>query len=249
MKSSEYFIKFINDTIPVDIDYKKIKENIIIDTKEDYSIISPKKNIKLGIIILTFALTVLALVVPFVIPNNPRGTQIGGDSSHYYELFFKSEKLISKYFDKFVAYGPDYKYSGSHPINIGVEVYSCESSDLIKHNILSSEEITKLLEYENNSEYTKTKKYGFYFGTKDGNDIILIKCHYYPYDEFIYEANLNFSFSDIIDEFEQMVGEKITDEFLINSETGIFVDFIVDSSDYKLLFFMDYDGETYKIIK
>ena len=243
MKSSEYFIKFINDTIPVDIDYKKIKENIIIDTKEDYSIISPKKNIKLGIIILTFALTVLALVLPFTIPNNI-STPIN-DKPTYEIALTKNEGIINKYFDEFIAFGPRYGYTFS---SLDMKIDFCNSEQLLKTEILSPVNAKKLETYEYESTYSKRKKYNFYLGIKDNKDIIVLKCQYQPYEELVFDLNIEKSLKNILLEFENKIGEKLTVDYLNGKDSGIYVDFIEQESKYSLKFILYYEGEMYKII-
>lgn len=98
-----------------------------------------------------------------------------------------------------------------------------------------------------------------YFGIKDNVDIIEVHTLMKPdYPMFTFESNLDYSFKDIIDDFEASSKETLTQEFLLdakydnllNEQTeGILIKFNNVNGMYVVYYQSTINGKTYTLNK
>ena len=133
-----------------------------------------------------------------------------------------------------------------------------KSSILYNMNILSNDDIEALKEYdlENGVRYIN-----LYFGVKDDKDIIVISYLEKSNDTYgtlIFDSNLGFKFDDLKEEFEDIIDENITIDFLNNRyqiyqdrrlPSGIYLELLEDNEQYRLKFTLYYKNQEHIIYK
>ena len=155
------------------------------------------------------------------------------------------ELVINGYIDYCVAYGVD-------------GINKVKSSVLYDLDIISEEDkvILKEIDQKNGIRYIN-----LYFAVKDSKDVIVISYLERPFGEegtLIFDSNLNFKFDDLKEEFENIIGESITNEFLNDRyqiyqdsrlPSGIFLELLEDNNQYSLKFTIYYKNQEHIIYK
>ena len=258
MQVTNITTSYLNENITLSLDYDKdIKSKIHLDTSVNHSILSHHKQIKI-IKKLNFWLLIVGLAfLLFVV--TPISIIRVRHARHDMITPGKSTYLIEDTFDKFFAYGPrpidDETYLPKHPFSSILEKpeYLLSYDILLKMNMFDDEGISKIK--DERSKYLWHRfiyndgsfLFNLYMGIKDGKDIILLRNQSHPTDELVFESIYNYSFSDIINRFEDMINEKLSDEFLNNKNTGIYVDFYIKDEIYMPIYVLEYNSNIYKI--
>lgn len=111
---------------------------------------------------------------------------------------FRADWLIEEYFDEF------FFFSGGVRERIETDV-------ILKTSIISETDKNTLKEYCNG----KSRGFNIYFGVKDNKEIIVLHdISGKPYGRLVFENNLSYSYKSVVEKFEELSGEKLTQEFL-----------------------------------
>ena len=217
--------------------------NNAIKTKETKKITLPKK------MIISFALIVilLAIIIPVGMNmfDSDEGNGTGENNNSYVAGDVnpgKDKYIATEYFDSFYAFG-----SGSPSA-----LYS--SDVLLKSNILSDESKDILRQSEN----VEDSFYNVYFGIKDGVDCVVLSQLNAPYAILVFESNFDYSFTECINEFQEMCGKEITQDFLISSKfdnllkkeiSGILICLEIIDGKYIVYYTLELNGKLYILNK
>lgn len=154
------------------------------------------------------------------------------------------DERLSIIFDDFFAYGSG-KMNTYFTINL-----------LLKSNLIKEEAKEELVTFLNEQDLSNANC-KVYLGVKDNVDIVEILT-IKPYKVFTFESNLDYSFKEVIEEFEESSGEKLTKEFVLDSlydsllyeETkGIILRFSNNEGLYVAYYQSTINGKIYTIIK
>lgn len=95
---------------------------------------------------------------------------------------------------------------------------------VLKTNIISEKDKNALKEYCSGNGRSK-KYFNVYMGVKDNRDIVVFHdISSKPYERLVFESNLSYSFKSVVEKFEEMSGEKLTQEFLKESRWDEYYD-------------------------
>lgn len=191
----------------------------------------------LAISIYTLCLCLLSVFLTVLIQNQKYSNNPIGP---YLKPGTKADKeYLDENFDVYFAFCESTK-----------QIYTLEV--FLNSNLLSKED-KKVFADQKNTYFDLN------LGIKDGVDIVEItRLGYSPY-VYQFKSNLNYSFESIIKEFEEMSGQKLTEEFLkgsykdsvINSELlGIIVEFKrLENDTFGIYFRTTINGIVYVIDK
>lgn len=157
-----------------------------------------------------------------------------------------AQSLVNtNYIDYCVAFGVD-----------GIE--KIKSSELYDLDIISEEDkvVLKEMDQKNGVRYIN-----LYFAVKDNKDIIVISYLERPFGEdgiLIFDSNIDFAFNELVNEFEDIIGESIDYNFLNqryqeSSEqllpSGIYLELLKDNEFYDYKFTIFYKNQEHIIFK
>ena len=262
MKNKNVVATYLNNNISIDLNYNEIKSNINIKTIENHSILSHKRQIRYvlryTVFLFIIGLITLTSLLIYKGVNNSHG-----QSSQSWIIPGRFKTVYERNLDELFAYGPKPGNTNveitNHPfVNTSTAKFQehvCTIDFLLQTNMFSEDgkrQLKEIKEKKNNRIYCN-----FYFGIKDNKDVILLKNNINPGEEYIFESVFDYSFNDIITEFEEMIGENINKDFLNGDNSylmtgiisGIFVDFKLVDGTYIPFYLLDYEGKTYKIEK
>lgn len=114
------------------------------------------------------------------------------------------KKYLNEKFDQFIAFGSE---SSKQMFNIDL---------LLKSNLIDDEAKSELIEFAKPYD-SKSIYFNIYLGIKNGIDIVELHLLVSPYNLFAFKSNLAYSYESILNEFELMCGEKLSDDFLTGS--------------------------------
>ena len=158
--------------------------------------------------------------------------------------------------DQIIAWGPE-KADGTFDLSI-----------ILRSNLISEDDKQKLKNYE-----TEIKKiypihsvmFQIALGIKDGKDIIYLidRCGYdiklekTVYNVFIFNSNLPYSFDTLVNDFEELSGKELTNDFLNKShyddqrlqEYGIILAFIKKDEQYQEYYILKLEGNVFILNK
>ena len=233
-----------NDNDFINLDYSDIKdevsENIRKSTENKTKIKSYRGvNLKKA---LSYALCVmLTCVVSVGSTLLIQGSMKGGDGmgSNGFPGNVdpgKSPEFIEKEFDELLAFG-------SWWLENGITFTENVKFDLLGTDIISESDKDAIREFEkaNGKSGKNVYYYNIYMGMKDGKDTVVLSRLIAPYQTFKFESNLQYSFSSVLEKFEELSGEELTREFLLDSTFdndyyysvgGISVRFVLDALNY-----------------
>ena len=198
--------KFLASVRKVPLDFNNIKE------KDEYQVLINELNYKktkfkklkfimytLSVILITVFSTLL--VDKYLIFNGGNGMVIPS----------KFNWVERGYVEKIICFGSeDYFHPYKEELIFNTNIISDADKEIFINYI---EEQNKLSTDDKN-------RFIIYFVIKDGKDIIQID-DINPVNNgsktFYFESNLNYSFDSIVNDFENMTGTKLTDEFLNSS--------------------------------
>ena len=125
----------------------------------------------------------------------------------------KYTDFAKKEFDTFFAfsgYWLENMHQMGHDLNF----------DILRTDIISESDKDAIREFEkaNGKSGKNVYYYNIYMGMKDGKDTVVLSRLIAPYQTFKFESNLQYSFSSVIEKFEEVSGEKLTQDFLCGSE-------------------------------
>ena len=212
MNKNKYEEKLINKfESKLDLDNKFAE---IISKVDSTKYINPTKSkFKFPIFAIIYTLLIISITIPLTLSINSyfSNNEVNGDSSQPEEEnnnFIvgdinprKDKNIVNDYFDEFFAFGSDSPTS----------LYSIDV--LLNSNVLSEKNKTILSQSEN----SMTSYYNLYFGIKEGVDRVILTQLSDPYEILIFQSNFDYSFSECINEFEQMSGQEITQDYLKSS--------------------------------
>ena len=155
-------------------------------------------------------------------------------------------------FDTIVAWGPELA-SGTFEMNV-----------IINSRLLKEEDIETLKEYERGIKAkhpSQNVSFQIALGIKDSKDYIYLidycgvlddtgKDYYY---QFVFESNLPYDFDSIINDFEEQIGEELSNDFLNSSYyddqnllcSGIIMGFSENDGVYKEYYLIKHNGKLY----
>lgn len=125
----------------------------------------------------------------------------------------KSPEFIEKEFDELLAFG-------SWWLENGITFTENVKFDLLGTDIISESDKDAIREFEkaNGKSGKNVYYYNIYMGMKDGKDTVVLSRLIVPYQTFKFESNLQYSFSSVLEKFEEVSGGKLTQDFLCGSE-------------------------------
>ena len=201
-------------------------------------------------IVAIFICLIVSLVV--VITNKPAVLQPKEKTDEVLiprdcDPFKVADSLVSVgYIDYCVAYGNDdlaNKYKSS--ILYDKEIISEADLEILKANDLKNGD----------------RLINLYFARKDGKDIIVVSYLQKPFGDegtLVFDSNLSFKFDDLISEFEDIIDEEITIDFLNqryqdNQEqvlpSGIYLELLDKNEMYSIKFTLYYKNQVHIIYK
>jgi hypothetical protein len=119
------------------------------------------------------------------------------------------ELIQEGYMDQVIAFGPtDYR-----------QLFTIEQ--IINAQLLRESEVLEVKNYYASQEpkwyiFQRTTYFNIHMGIKDQQDIIIITHLFKPYRMFIIESPLNYTFRSIVEEFETLSGQTLSEDFLHN---------------------------------
>ena len=252
--NNEELEKLIKEDVPcipqMEYDAKKILQDCKRIEEEHKRII--RRLSKTAVFVIPILLICVIVVTKVIISNKPNFSQtIIADNTDIYGMSPSTGKdaeglVYLEYVDYVVAYGLD------------SQTHKYKSSILYDLDIISEDDIKvlKAMDAKNGVRHIN-----LYFAVKDNKDIIVVSYLEQPYGEegtLIFDSNLKFSFDDLINEFENHIGETITHEFLNQRyqdsqdeiiPSGIYLELYDDDSGYGIKFTIYYKAEEYTIYK
>lgn len=197
MKENNELISFLNSSISFSPNYNDIKFRIN-ETQFKNNIKKTYNYIKiLKLSIYSIIICVVSVLCTIIVKDNMNS--IANDVSPGKE----SIQFLEENFDDFFAFG-----SGSPANLFTLDV-------IINSTLIDEKSKDELLKYKN--KHFKESNYQFfnvYLGSKSGKDLVLL----YPLGEpgimFKFDSNLNYLYKDVIYEFEEVSGCKLTKDFL-----------------------------------
>ncbi len=193
----------------------------------------------LKLVMYTFLICIISVFTTIIVKNSTSSSSTGNIKSKEVNYGKLDVEYLEKNFDKFFAFG-----SG----NLGRLI----RLDAIRKSNLISDSDKEIL-----------KKYGndvcnIYLGEKNGIDIVQITQLHKPYKIFTFNSNLDYSFKDMLEIFEEQSQKKIEKEFLYDSDfddilrkelSGIIVSFKKEGDLYVPYYTMLLDGKMYVVNK
>lgn len=259
MKNNDIINEYIKKTDSLKLDYSDIKDRINIDTNSEYRIISNDQRNNVIFLKRLFSKSKLFVSLAFIFMIS-----IGiifGISYNSYEVHpnaavidmrKKSKNLIDKEFvaseDLFLFFGP---YNEKEK---KIEVLS--KNFLINTNLFSDNDnetfmksINMITDYSNSivdvDILNSMERITLYMGIKNGKDVIIVSEDGGHTKSFIFESNLDYSFIDVLNEFENKINHKLNKEFLNNENTGIYVSFKKEGNIYLPYYVLEYENNKY----
>lgn len=240
MKENNEFISFLNSSISFLPNYNDIKFRLNEDQFKNYK----KSDNYIKILKLSIYTIIICLISVFTtIIVNENKNSASNDVSPGKE----SIQFLEENFDDFFAFG-----AGSPANQFTLDV-------IINSTLIDEKSKDELLKYKN--KYFKERNYQFfnvYLGSKSGKDLVLL----YPLGEpgimFKFDSNLNYLYKDVIYEFEEVSGCKLTKDFLygknfdniLRKETmGIILSFQNINGKYIPYYTIELDKKIYVINK
>ena len=238
-------LKLINSSDKIVINFSDIKDKITIQPKKKEKLISKKKfkySFAASLIIL---LIFSAVFIPTKIYNQSNN-QSNLDTVTIYinekrdemvsyicsgddDWFFAFGPLNNTFESKIEFYDDNYENKIENYMLLLREnneaIHFCSIDFILKTNMLSEEDKEVIM-----SNYDINFGIGsicnIYMGNRDGKDLIWVTSGGHPMvRKYTFESNLNCSFREILNEFENKIGEPIDQDFLNNKNSGIYVDF------------------------
>lgn len=154
----------------------------------------------------------------------------------------KNKDIVAEYFDTFFAFGS------------GTPSSLFSANMLLNSNILNEEDKSIIRQSKNGIN----SFFNVYFGVKDDVDIVVLSQLNDPYAVLVFESNFEYSFIDCINEFQQMCGEEITQDYLISSKfdndlrkevNGIIVCLELVNKKYQVYYTLDFNNNSYQLVK
>lgn len=205
------FDQFIENSNRISLNFNSISSEVRENISESIPYIYKKIN---AFSFLRFAvfLTTLCVVAAFIsvsVTKNQNPIQEQSINSEILEDVpsgaidpgILDDKILVTMFDVFVSFGEEMK-----------------SEILFNSNIISDDDISKLKQYLNANNKNDNQWFNIHIGIKDGKDVIYVKHLSRPYNLFMFDSNLDYEFQTIIDKFELLCGETLTQEFLMERE-------------------------------
>lgn len=239
----------IKDLKSFDLSYDKIRDEVNKNIKlQSGEVIVRRYNLVFFIKSFTYTIVICLITVlstlfinNVIINNTNSANSLPG--SIYPGKY--DEKDLKKQFDEFVAFG-------SRLLNTHYTINLLLRTNLITDN--AKEELKDFLTNNNISD----SYCNVYLGIKDNTDIVSICTLTEPYETFVFTSNLDYSFKDIIIDFEMFCGHKLSQEYLLGrcldelilEETrGILVGFTNVDGLYVAYYQATIDGKTYTVNK
>ena len=154
--------------------------------------------------------------------------------------------------DQIIAFGPE-KADGTFDLSV-----------ILRSNLINEEDKQELKNYETEIKKTYPShnvRFQIALGIKDGKDIIYLidGCGYDIELEktvnsvFIFNSNLSYSFDTLVNDFEELTGKELTNDFLNKShyddqhlqEYGIILAFIEKDEQYQEYYILKLEGNVF----
>ncbi len=249
MSNEKQFLSFVNENISFVPDYSLIKSEVneerLINKTFQVKNVNTRKEIflkSLKLVIYTICICLISVFLTILIQQQLNNDISVGDVSPN-KL---DEEYLEESFDTFVAFG-----GGSR------NMFSIDL--LINSNLIKQEDKKALSDYTASCSGANNRYYNIYLGVKNGKDIIELHHLSKPYKIFKFSSNLDYTFDTIIQEIEELSGEKLNKEFLLGSNNdpligeetlGIVADFKKnENGQYSVYFKSILNGKLYMIDK
>lgn len=239
-KKTNDFILFLNSSLSFTPDYNEdIKYKI---NEEQFKKKTNKKvNIPmyLKLAMYTFLICIISVCTTILVKDITSSSSVGNINPGKADV-----EYLEKNFDNFFAFG-----SGSPA---GLFTFDI----IIESNLISDKDKEKLINYKN--EKHSSEFCNVYLGESNGIDIVHIVELCEPYKTFTFNSNLDYSFNDVLEIFEEVSQKKIGKEFLYDSVfddilkkeiSGIIVSFKKEGELYVPYYTMLLDGAMYLVNK
>ena len=238
-KKTNDFILFLNSSLSFTPDYSDIKHKI----NEEQFIMKTNKKVDmlkyLKLTMYTFLICLISVFTTTLVKDITSSSSIGDINPGKANVEYLDEN-----FDNFFAFG-----SGSPS---GLFTFDI----IIESNLINDIDKEKLKNYEN--EKTSSGFCNIYLGESNGIDIVHIVELCEPYKTFTFNSNLDYSFNDVLEMFEEVSQKKIDKEFLYDSVfddvlkkeiSGIIVSFKKEGDLYVPYYTMLLDEKMYVVNK
>ena len=238
-KKTNDFILFLNSSLSFTPDYSDIKHKI----NEEQFIMKTNKKVDmlkyLKLTMYTFLICLISVYTTILVKDITSSSSIGDINPGKANVEYLDEN-----FDNFFAFG-----SGSPS-----ELFTFDI--IIESNLINDIDKEKLKNYEN--EKTSSEFCNIYLGESNGIDIVHIVELCEPYKTFTFNSNLDYSFNDVLEMFEEVSQKKIDKEFLYDSVfddvlkkemSGIIVSFKKEGDLYVPYYTMLLDEKMYVVNK
>lgn len=197
-KKTNDFILFLNSSLSFIPDYSDIKHKI----NEEQFIMKTNKKVDmlkyLKLTMYTFLICLISVFTTILVKDITSSSSIGDINPGKANV-----EYLDEHFDNFFAFG-----SGSLP---GLFTFDI----IIESNLINDIDKEKLMIDKRNKNFNNYCN--IYLGTREGIDVVHITQLGKPYKTYTFQSNLDYSFNDVLEMFEEVSQKKIDKEFLYDS--------------------------------
>lgn len=195
--------KKIETSNRVSLNFNSIRNEVRENVHHSTPNIKSKQNVmpKLKLLVLTIIMCLITVVVSVNVTKATYSDSNKNSTESYIGDKLSDEKY-REIFDTFVAFGNE-KVGRYYGNNV-----------LLNLDLISTKDKEVLIKYFEENESTVNDKYTIHLGIKEGKDIVYIESKNNNEIYFIFNSNLDYSFESVINNFEVMCNQELTQDIL-----------------------------------